>query len=316
MFLMANMKAVRFREYGGPEVLRYEDAPKPEPGRGEALVRVHAAGINPLDWKIRQGYAKALRPTELPLILGWDLSGVVEANGPGATRFRPGNEVYSCPDIARNGAYAEYIVVREEELALKPKTLDHVHAAAVPLAALTAWQALFEHGGLEAGQGVLIHAAAGGVGSFAVQLARWKGARVIGTASARHHEYLKDLGCDHVIDYTATRFEDVVRDVDVVLDTQAGETRARSWQVLKKDGILVTILGPGPTPEEAASHGVRSALFLVRGDAAQLREIARLIDSGAVKVHVDAVFPLAEAGRAHALSATNHVRGKIVLKVI
>ncbi|HXP83659.1 MAG TPA: NADP-dependent oxidoreductase [Bryobacteraceae bacterium] len=310
------MKAIRFHEYGGPEVLRYEDAPKPEAGPGEALVRVHAAGINPLDWKIRAGYLQAMRPYPLPLILGWDLSGVVEANGPGAARFHPGDEVYSRPDIGRSGAYAEYIAVREEELAAKPKTLDHVHAAAAPLAALTAWQALFEHGGLAAGQSILLHAAAGGVGSFAVQFAHWKGARVIGTASARHHEYLKGLGCDQAIDYTSTRFEDAVRDVDIVLDTQAGETRARSWQVIRKGGILVSILGPAPAPEEAAAHGVRSALFLVRADAAQLMEIAALIDSGQFKVHLEAVFPLAEAARAHELSAGNHVRGKVVLKVL
>jgi len=314
--MMATMKAIRFHEYGGPEVLRYEDAPKPEAGPGEALVRVHAAGINPLDWKIRAGYLQAMRPYPLPLILGWDLSGVVEANGPGAARFHPGDEVYSRPDIGRSGAYAEYIAVREEELAAKPKTLDHVHAAAAPLAALTAWQALFEHGGLAAGQSILLHAAAGGVGSFAVQFAHWKGARVIGTASARHHEYLKGLGCDQAIDYTSTRFEDAVRDVDIVLDTQAGETRARSWQVIRKGGILVSILGPAPAPEEAAAHGVRSALFLVRADAAQLMEIAALIDSGQFKVHLEAVFPLAEAARAHELSAGNHVRGKVVLKVL
>lgn len=313
---MATMKAIRFHEYGGPEVLRYEDAPKPEAGPGEALVRVHAAGINPLDWKIRAGYLQAMLAYPLPLILGWDLSGVVEANGPGAARFHPGDEVYSRPDIGRSGAYAEYIAVREEELAAKPKTLDHVHAAAAPLAALTAWQALFEHGGLAAGQSILLHAAAGGVGSFAVQFAHWKGARVIGTASARHHEYLKGLGCDQAIDYTSTRFEDAVRDVDIVLDTQAGETRARSWQVIRKGGILVSILGPAPAPEEAAAHGVRSALFLVRADAAQLMEIAALIDSGQFKVHLEAVFPLAEAARAHELSAGNHVRGKVVLKVL
>jgi NADPH:quinone reductase-like Zn-dependent oxidoreductase len=313
---MATMKAVRFHEYGGPEVLKYEDAPKPEPAAGEVLVRVHAAGINPLDWKIRAGFLKEMWPYPLPLILGWDLSGVVEANGSGASRFQAGDEVYSRPDIGRDGAYAEYIAVREEELALKPKMLDHVNAAAVPLTALTAWQALFDQGGLQAGQTVLIHAAAGGVGSFAVQLARWKGARVIGTASAKHHDYLKGLGCDQAIDYTSVRFEDAVRDVDMVLDTQAGETRARSWSVIKKGGILVSTLGPPPSEEEAAARGVRSALFLVRADAKQLEEIAGLIDSGAVKVHVDAVFPLAEAARAHALSAGNHVRGKIVLQVI
>jgi NADPH:quinone reductase-like Zn-dependent oxidoreductase len=314
--MMATMKAVRFHRYGGPEVLKFEDAPKPEPGPGDVLVRVHAAGINPLDWKIRAGYVQAMLPFSLPLILGWDVSGVVEANGAGAARFKPGDEVYSRPDIARSGAYAEYIVIREEELALKPTSLDHVAAAAVPLAALTAWQALFDHGGLEKGQSVLIHAAAGGVGSFAVQLAHWKGARVIGTASARHHDYLKNLGCDHVIDYTAHRFEDAVRGVDVVIDSQAGDTRARSWGVLKKGGILVSLLGPPPSAEDATEHGVRSALFLVLPDAAQLTEIANLIDAGIVKVHVDAVFLLAEAAKAHELSATNRVRGKIVLKVL
>jgi len=323
------MKAVQFHDYGGPEVLRYEDAPQPEPGAGEVLVRVHAAGVNPLDWKIRAGYLKAMRPYTLPLILGWDLSGVVESNGPGATRFAPGDAVYSRPDIGRPGAYAEYISVREEELALKPKSLDHVHAAAVPLTALTAWQALFDTGGLSKGQTVLIHAAAGGVGSFAVQFAKWKGARVIGTASARNLEFLKSLGCDQVIDYQTTPFEDVVHDVDVVLDTMAGETRQRSWQTIKRagvsplrandkseGGILVSTLGPPPAQEDAGAHGVRSAVFWVRADAAQLSEIAALIDSGQVKVHVEAVFPLAQAARAHELSATEHVRGKIVLQVI
>jgi NADPH:quinone reductase-like Zn-dependent oxidoreductase len=313
---MATMKAVQFHDYGGPEVLHYEDAPKPEPGAGEVLVKVHAAGINPLDWKIRAGYLKEMRPYPMPLILGWDLSGIVEANGSGATRFAPGDAVYSRPDIGRNGAYAEYIAVREEELALKPKSLDHIYAAAVPLTGLTAWQALFDSGGLTAGQTVLIHAAAGGVGSFAVQFAKWKGARVIGTASAKNHEFLMSLGCHQAIDYQTTRFEDVVHDVDMVLDTQAGETRERSWGVIKKGGILVSVLGPPPSQEEADKHGVRSTVFWVRGDAAQLAEIAGLIDSGFVKVHVDAVFPLAEAARAHELSATNHVRGKIVLQVI
>jgi NADPH:quinone reductase-like Zn-dependent oxidoreductase len=313
---MTTMKAVQFHDYGSPEVLKYEDVPKPEPAAGEVLVRVHAVGVNPLDWKIRAGYLKAMRPYPLPLILGWDLSGVVESTGPGVKGWTPGDEVYSRPDIGRTGAYADYIVVREEELARKPKSLDHVHAAAVPLTALTAWQALFDTGGLAAGQTVLIHAAAGGVGSFAVQFAKRKGARVIGTASARNHEFLKSLGCDQTIDYQATRFEDVVHDVDMVLDTMAGETRQRSWQVIKKHGILVSVLGPAPAPGEAEGHGVRSAVFWVRSDAAQLSGIAGLIDSGQIKVHVEAVFPLAEAARAHELSATNHVRGKIVLQVI
>jgi NADPH:quinone reductase-like Zn-dependent oxidoreductase len=223
--------------------------------------------------------------------------------------------VYGRPDIGRSGTYSEYFVVRASEIAQKPRSLNHIHAAAVPLTALTAWQALFDHGGVAAGQKVLIHAAAGGVGSFAVQFARIKGAHVAGTASARHHEYLRALGCDQPIDYTTTRFEAAVRDMDMVLDSMGGEIRARSWKVLKPGGILVAILGPAPSEEEAQAHGVRSALFLVAPNAAQLAEIASLIDAGKVKVHVDAVFPLAEAAKAHELSQTNHVQGKIVLSV-
>jgi NADPH:quinone reductase-like Zn-dependent oxidoreductase len=313
---MPTMKAVRFHTYGGPEVLQYEDAPKPEPGAGDVLVKVHAAGINPVDWKIRAGHTKGFLDYALPCILGWDVSGVVESTGAGVTEWRPGDEVYARPDISRPGAYAEYVAVRASELARRPKSLDHVHAAAIPLAGLTAWQALFDHGGLAAGQSVLIHAAAGGVGSFAVQFAKIRGARVAATASARNHEYLKELGADQVIDYTAARFEDAVHDVDMVLDTMAGETRARSWKVLKKGGILVSILGPPPGAEEAAAHGVRQAMFLVRPNRAELDEIATLVDAGKLKVTLQAVFPLAEAAKAHELSQTLHARGKIVLKVV
>jgi NADPH:quinone reductase-like Zn-dependent oxidoreductase len=309
------MKAIRFHEYGGPEVLRYEEVPRPEPGEGDVLVRVHAASINPVDWKIRAGYMQAVRPFPLPYILGWDFSGVVESVGAGVTEWKPGDEVYARPDTGRSGAYAEYTAVRAAEIARKPRSLDHVHAAAVPLTALTAWQALFDHGGVAAGHKVLIHAAAGGVGSFAVQFAKIKGAHVAGTASARHHDYLRGLGCDQPVDYTTTRFEEAVRDIDMVLDSMGGEIRARSWKVLKPGGILVSIVGPPPSEEEAKAHGVGSALFLVSPNAAQLTEIASLIDAGQVKVHVEAVFPLAEAARAHELSQTNRVQGKIVLQV-
>jgi NADPH:quinone reductase-like Zn-dependent oxidoreductase len=310
------MKAVRLHDYGGPEVLRYEDAPKPEPGAGEVLVRVHAAGINPVDWKIRQGYLKAVRQYPMPLIVGWDFSGVVESVGAGVTQWKPGDEVYGRPDLARSGTYAECFVVRESEIQRKPKSVDHVQAAAIPLAALTAWQALFEAGGVAAGQRVLIHAAAGGVGSFAVQFAKLKGAHVSATASARNHAYLKDLGADQVIDYNTTRFENVVSDIDMVLDPLGGETRARSWKVLKKGGILVSILGPPPSEDDAKAAGARSALMLVKPSQPQLAEIASLVDSGKLKVHIEAVFPLAEAAKAHELSQTEHVRGKIVLRVV
>ena len=202
------MKAVCIYKYGGPEVLVYEDAPCPHPGEGEVLVKVHAAGVNPVDWKIREGYLQEMLHSTLPLILGWDVSGVVTALGTKLLRLKEGDEVFSHPDVARDGAYADYIVIKESEVALKPRSIDHIHAAAMPLAGLTAWQTLFDAGGLETGQRVLIHAAAGGVGSVAVQLAKWKGAVVIGTASEQNHDFLRKLGIDQVIDYARERFEE------------------------------------------------------------------------------------------------------------
>ncbi|HLK51771.1 MAG TPA: NADP-dependent oxidoreductase, partial [Bryobacteraceae bacterium] len=288
------MKAVRLHEYGGPEVLKYEDAPRPEPAAGEILVKVHAAAVNPVDWKVRAGHLKGFLNYQLPLIPGWDLSGVVQAAGPGVTAWKNGDEVYSRPDISRNGAYAEYIAVKATEVARKPKSLDHTQAAAIPLAALTAWQALFDAGGLQAGQRVLIHAAAGGVGTFAVQLARWKGAHVLGTASERNHAFLRQLGADETIDYSKVRFEDVVHDVDLVLDAMAGETRDRSWKVIRKGGILVTILGQ-PSAEDAAKHGVRAAGVFVQPNQAELDQISGLVDSGKLKPIIEAVLPLQDA---------------------
>lgn len=312
---MATMKAVRIHEYGGPEVLRYEDAPRPEAGPGEVLIRVHAASVNPVDWKVRAGYAKDRLKYKMPFIPGWDVSGVVEAVGSGVSRLKVGDEVYSRPDISRDGTYAEYVVVKESEVALKPKSIDHVHAAAIPLAALTAWQALFDGAKLSAGQTVLIHGAAGGVGTFAVQFAKMKGARVIATASKKNHEFLRSLGADELIDYNTTKFEDVVRDVDVVLDTITGETADRSYQVIKKGGIYVSILAP-PSPEKAAAHGVRTHHTFVQANAEQLNEIAKLVDSGKLKLTIEKVFPLAEARAAQELNAQGHTRGKIVLRVI
>lgn len=312
---MDTMKAVRIHEYGGPEVLRYEDAPRPVVKPDEVLIRVHAAGVNPVDWKARAGHVKSMFSYPMPFIPGWDVSGVVQTTGLDTSRLKAGDEVYSRPDIARDGAYAEYIAVRESEVALKPKSLDHVQAAAVPLAALTAWQALFDAAKIQPGQSLLIHGAAGGVGTFAVQLAKLKGARIIGTASKKNHEFLRSLGVDETIDYTTTRFEDVVHGVDAVLDTITGETMERSWQVLRKDGILVSILQP-PSPEKAASHGVRCAHTFVQPSVPQLNEITKLLDAGKLKVIIEKVFPLWEARAAHELSATGHVRGKIVLRVI
>ena len=311
---MTTMKAVAMHAYGGPEVLKYEDAARPDPATGEVLVRVHAAAVNPVDWKVRAGHLRGFLNYSLPLIPGWDLSGVVEATGAGVTDWKQGDAVYARPDLRRNGAYAEYIAVRASELGHKPRSIDHVQASAIPLACLTAWQALFDAGGLKAGQRVLIHAAAGGVGTFAVQLAKWKGAHVVGTASERNHAFLRELGADEVIDYTKTNFEEVVRDVDVVLDTMAGQTRDRSWKVLKKDGILVSILGQ-PSPDDAAQHGVRAAGVFVEPNQAQLGEIAKLVDSGKLRPIIETVLPLAQAARAHEMNQTLHTRGKIVLQV-
>src|SRR5882762_2377087 len=311
------MKAIRIHNYGGPEVLKYEDAPRPKPQAGEVLIRVHAAGVNPIDWKVREGHMKDFWPHKFPLILGWDLSGVVEAVGPGpaaAGRFKKGDEVYSVPDVSRDGAYAEYVVVRESELALKPKSLHHVHAAAVPLAALTAWQALFDAGQLVSGQRILIHGGSGGVGHVAVQLAKWKGGHVFGTASTKNQELLRELGVDEPIDYTKQKFEDVARDVDLVLDLIGGETQERSWSVLKSDGVLLSLVQP-PSVEKAKALGVSAAFVAGHPSGAQLAEIAKMIDSGKLAPVIDRILPLSEVLRAHELSQSGHVRGKIVLRV-
>jgi NADPH:quinone reductase-like Zn-dependent oxidoreductase len=312
---MATMKAVRVHEYGGPEVLKYEDAPKPQAAPGEVLIRVHAASVNPVDWKIRAGYLQQMLNYKLPVILGWDVSGVVDSVGAGATRLKPGDEVYSRPDMTRDGTYAEYVAVKESEVALKPKSIDHATAAAIPLAALTAWQALYDAAKISAGQTLLIHGAAGGVGTFAVQLAKRKGAQVIATASKKNHDFLRSLGADECIDYNTTKFEDVVHDADAVLDTITGETMQRSWQVLKKGGILVSILEP-PKPEKAAAHGVRCHHTFVQANVEELNELAKLVDAGKLKVIIEKVYPLAEARAAQESNATGHTRGKIVLRVV
>jgi NADPH:quinone reductase-like Zn-dependent oxidoreductase len=311
------MKAIRIHNYGGPEVLKYEDAPRPEPQAGEVLVRVHAAGVNPIDWKVREGHMKDFWPHTFPLILGLDLSGVVEELGPGpaaAGRFKIGDEVYSIPDPTRNGAYADYIVVRESELALKPNSLHHIRAAAVPMVALTAWQALFDAGQLVSGQRMLIHGGSGGVGHVAVQLAKWKGAYVFATASTKNQDLLRELGVDEPIDYTKQKFEDVARDVDLVLDLIGGETQERSWPVLKKGGVLLSLVQP-PSVEKAKALGVRAAFVAGHPSGAQLAEIAKLIDSGELKPVIDRILPLSEVQRAHELSQSGHTHGKIVLRV-
>ena len=311
---MTEMKAIRIHSYGGPEVLVYEDAPRPSPAPDEVLIRVHAAGVNPVDWKIRAGYLSGFLNLTFPFILGIDVAGVVEAVGDNVTDFKPRDAVYAWADIASNGAYAEYVTVKAENVAPKPETLDFIQAAAVPQAALTAWQALFETGGLQPGQTVLIHAAAGGVGTFAVQLAKWKGVNVYGTASAGNLEFLRDIGVDEPIDYTTLYSEAIARRVDVVLDAVGGETQDRSWVVLKPGGVLVGTVTP-PSEESAAAHDARPAFHMTHGSGQQLREIAALIDEGHIRPIVQEVIPLEDTRRAHELSQTGHVRGKIVLQV-
>jgi len=246
--------------------------------------------------------------------LGWDISGIVEEIGAGVTRFKKGDAVYGMPRFPQiAAAYAEYVSIPDAEVAHKPQSIDHIHAAALPLVSLTAWQALFEAIDLKDGQNILIHAAAGGVGHIAVQLAKWKNAFVIGTASAHNADYLAEIGVDQFVDYRAYRFEDVVSDVDVVLDAMSGNVRQRSWSVLKPGGIIVSILGP-PSAETAAQYGVRATNVLVHPDGRQLAEIAALADSGILKPNVEAVYPLAEAAQAHAHVQKGHTRGKIVLR--
>jgi NADPH:quinone reductase-like Zn-dependent oxidoreductase len=307
----SNMKAVRIHQYGGPEVLANVEMKRPTPGPNEVLIKVQAASVNPADWKLRAGYMKQPLPLTFPSTLGWDVSGTVEEAGADATQFKRGDEVYA---LLEGGGYAEYAVARESVVARKPRTLDYAQTAAVPVAGLTAWQALFEVAQLSAGQKVLIHAAAGGVGNFAVQFAKAKGAHVIGTASGKNQGFLRELGVDEAVDYQKTRFEDVVRDVDVVLDTIGGDTQERSFKVLKKGGVLVSLVQP-PSQELATKYGVRALFYGAHASSSDLAEIAKLIDNGKVKSVVETVFPLAEARRAHELSQSGHARGKIVLKV-
>jgi len=309
---MVTMKAVRIHEYGDVDVLRYEAAPRPEPAADEVLIKVHATSVNPVDWKIRKGWLKDFIPHRLPLILGWDVAGVVEQTGSQVSDFQVGDAVYARPDLTRDGAYADYIVVRAAEVAHKPATVDFEHAAAIPLAGITAWEAVLATGGLTSGQRVLIHAAAGGVGSLAVQLAKIQGAYVIGTASADNQAFLQELGTDECIDYRSTRFDEVVKDVDLVFDTLGGEVQARSWQVLKKGGLLVSIVEP-PAESEAQRWGVRCAFVFIQPNAGYLTEIARLIDTGKLKPIVGQVLPLSRVQEAHQLSEHGHVRGKLVL---
>ncbi len=307
------MKAIRTHGRGGPEQLFFEDAPLPEVRRGEVLVRVRATGITPMELTWDESYQYADGTPRIPGIPGHELSGVVSRMAPDVTDFHTGDEVYGLVDFPQDGAAADFAAVRAANLAWKPLTISHEQAAALPLSALTAWQALFDHAGLDVGQSVLIHGGAGGVGSLAVQLARWRGSRVLAKASASNAELVRSLGADEVIDYRTTRFEERLRDIDVVLDTIGGETQERSWQVLRKGGVLVALVSPIP-PGVAEQHGVRGEFFIVRGNRRQLNQISNLVEEGNLKPVIAEVLPLASAREAFERGAGVHSPGKIVLR--
>jgi NADPH:quinone reductase-like Zn-dependent oxidoreductase len=312
---MATMKAVRIHNYGGSDVLVYEEVPVPEPGSGELLVRVRAASVTPMDWKMREGYVRQWVDVPMPHILGRALAGDVVAIGPDVTGFAVGDAVCGTVNLMK-GTHAEYAAVPAAEVMVKPTEMDYESAAAVSFSALAAWQALIEAGSVAEGQTVLIHAAAGAVGSLAVQIGKAHGARVIGTASAANAEFVRALGADEVIDYTTTRFEDVVHDIDLVLDLIGGDTQDRSWQVLKPGGILVSLVSMTPEAQEAAAaQGARAAMVATRPDMAQLQQIADLMTAGRVRSAIGTVRPLAEAREVQELSQTGHARGQLVLRV-
>jgi NADPH:quinone reductase-like Zn-dependent oxidoreductase len=310
----ATMRAIRQDVFGGPEVLKEVEVARPEPGLSQILVRVHAAGVNPADWKNRAGGRWLGSP---PFVLGWDVSGVVEATGYGVTVFKPGDEVFGMlPYPYGAGSHAEYAVGPARAFARKPGIIDHVQAAALPLAALTAWQSLADTAGVQRWQRVLIHAAAGGVGHLAVQIAKAHGAYVIGTASAGNHGLLRHLGADEVIDYRTTDFETIVKDIDVVLDTVSDDYPARSLGVLRPGGVLISLLPfPPEVTAEAERRGIRAEVILVEADHGGMIAIADLVSQGRLRPVIAGTFPLADAAAAHKVGEGGHVAGKLVLTV-
>jgi|SRR5579871_2087255 len=305
------MHAIRVHEFGLPQQLKYEEVTRPEPGAGEVLVRVYAAGVNPIDCKFRKGLLPNLRTFELPYIPGSDIAGVVEQVGAGVEAFKVGDPVFG---ESLSGAYAEYATASIDKLAPKPPGLSFDEAASIPVGATTAWQGLFDHGELEPGQQVLVQGAAGGVGQLAVQLARWKGARVIGTASGGNLEFVRSLGADTVIDYTTSSVDQVLSNIDLVFDTIGGATYEASLRTLRPGGTIISLVGQ-PPEDEAAARGVRLVRMNARTTGQLLRTVADLFDQGALRVNVGQVFPLAEAPSAHEQSEHGHGRGRIVLHV-
>jgi len=308
------MKAIRIHAYGGPELMQLEDAPMPPCGAGDLLVRVVAAGVNPVDWKLRSGVMAAQIPKSFPITLGFDASGVVTAVGAEVSGFELGDEVCFYVDFGRGGSYAEYVAVHASQAAKKPHTASFATAAALPMAGQAAWTALIETGQVERGMRVLIHGGAGAVGTFAVQLAKERGAHVTATASGDGLVLVKSLGADEVIDYRTQRFEQVARDMDIVLDTLGGPTQEASWTTMRKGGILVATVMP-PSPERAAAANVRAAFVFTQPRGAVLAQLVERVDDGRLHIVIGQEFALADASQAHRLGEAGKARGKMILHV-
>lgn len=308
------MKAMRIHAYGGTEVFRLEDAAMPEFGPKDILLKVVATSVNPVDCYFRMGKLSGILPVPLPWILGLDASGIVAAVGSEVTRFKVGDAVYSRPDIKRPGTYAEYVAIDEAIVAMKPATISHVEAASLPLVSITAWETIVRLGEVRAGERVLVHAGSGVVGSIAVQLAKARGAHVVATTSARNAALVRSLGADEVIDYQAQVLSEATGNLDMVLDTIGGETQTASWPLLKKGGILVSVVSK-PSDEVAAKFGVRTGYLFIEPNAAILEEVAALVDAGKIRPVIGAEFALADLAEAHELSQSRRARGKIVVYV-
>nr|WP_240377180.1 NADP-dependent oxidoreductase [Bacillus piscicola] len=308
------MRAITMEQYGHADVLHETEVAEPEVGANDILIEIKATSVNPIDWKIREGYLKERIPYTFPLILGWDAAGVVKKIGTAVTRFAVGDEVFSSPDLMRNGTYAEYVAVDENMAAKKPSNLSFEEAASVPLVGLTAWTSLIDVANMKEGERVLVHAGAGGVGSFAIQLAKAHGCWVATTGSGKNIEFLKELGADQVINYEEENFEDVLSPVDVVLDTLGGEIQERSFHVLKKGGRLSSIT-TAPDEQLAKVHAVKTYHVSMGRDGDTLAKIAELLENGKIRPVVEKVLDLSDVQEAHRISETRHARGKIVLKV-
>jgi NADPH:quinone reductase-like Zn-dependent oxidoreductase len=310
----ATMKAIVAHQYGGPEVLKFEDMPIPTPKEDEMLVKVFAAGVNSFDGTLRSGkYAKP-NGTQLPWHPGYDIAGTVEKVGGKVTKFKVGDPVYAMINILKGGGYAEYALAKETDAALKPATISFLEAAGAPSVALTAWQAMVDKANIQSGQTVLIHGGSGGVGMFAIPFAKIRGAKVFATASTANQDFLKQLGADVAIDYKTQKFEDIAKDVDVVIDAVGGETLVRSYSIVKKGGIIVS-LSDNVDKAQLDKYGIRGTSLVVQNNGDELAQIGKLIDQGKIKVIVSETFPLADANKAEAKADLGHTRGKIVLKV-